>query len=162
MKKYVWTTNKSYDELISLLSLKTYTGFSKYDLVERYKCYPGRYGLYSNVKSNKLTVTINEDKKEPWYGVNCTTRYFSGKLIEKNGITITGRFRFSRLLRALYVFMLLDLFTGQYLSVEKHIVIFAFVFIWWLGMGILGCFAYRDAEKAIIEELTSIFSANIQ
>ncbi len=30
MKKYIWHTGRSYDEIIRLLSLKTYTGFSKF------------------------------------------------------------------------------------------------------------------------------------
>ena len=63
MRKYIWHTGMSHDEIIRLLSLKTYTGFSKYDLVERYQCYPGRYGLYSNIKGSRLTVTIYEDVK---------------------------------------------------------------------------------------------------
>ena len=30
MRKYIWHTGMSHDEIIRLLSLKTYTGFSKF------------------------------------------------------------------------------------------------------------------------------------
>lgn len=157
MKKYIWHTGRSYDEIIRLLSLKTYTGFSKYDLVERYKCYPGRYGLYSNIKGTRLTVTIYEDVKGPWF--NCNKRYFGGKIIEENGKAIvSGRFKFSGFFNAIFVCIAVDLFTGNYFCLEKHILTFAFVLAFWLMLDLIGCFAYRNMEKRIIDKLNNLFS----
>ena len=157
MKKYVWNTGKSYDEIVRLLYLKTWTGLSKYDLAEWNRCYSGKYGLYSNIKGNRLTVTISEGTKSPWF--NCNRRYFSGKILEEKGkARISGRFKFSGFLHAIYVFIAVDLFTGDYLCLEKHIVTFAFVFAFWLILGLIGCFAYKKEEKSIVDKLNDLFS----
>lgn len=156
MKKYTWHTDKSYDEIVRLFSLKTWTGFSKYHLAEWNKCYPGKYGLYSNIKGSRLTVTIYEDVKGPWF--NCNKRYFGGKIIEENGkVIVSGRFKFSGFLHAVFVCIAVDLFTGNYFCLEKHILTFAFVLAFWLMLGLIGCIAYRKAEKHLIEELDTLF-----
>ena len=158
VKKYIWRTDKSYDEIVKLFRLRTWTGFSKYELAEWNRRYPGRYGLYSSIKGSRLTVTIYEDVKGPWF--NCTKRYFSGKIAEENGkASVSGRFKFSGFFHAICVWIAVDLFTGNYLCPEKHILTFAFVFTFWLILGLIGRFAYRKAEKRLIAELDALFSS---
>jgi len=163
MKRYVWHTGKSYDELLKLLRMNTYTGLSKFELVEIYKKYRGMYGLYSNVKGRRLTVVICEDEADPWYSFRCPIRYFKGKLIEQDGkITVTGHMAFSSFKGVMFAYLAIVLFTGDYLNLEKYAATFILAMSWWLGTGLYGCFVYRKTEKHLIEELSALLSPDVQ
>ncbi len=151
---------------MNLLFLNTYTGLSRVDLIQRDRCYPGRFGLYSNVKGSRLTVTLYGCVKDPWYSKvrGTSARYFNGRLREQDGkVVVTGRLAFTHLYTALFLALLWGLLLALLMPGHRFFVeslLFGFLFVM-LGRGLLNLFclfAYRKSERLLIEKLSLLFS----
>lgn len=156
MNKYRWNTKRSYDEIVQVLANNTYTGISKLMLLEFYKGYEGKLGLYSHINKERFEIILFDGRRT---FINCPMRFFKGKIITKNGMThIDGKLAFSSFYSAITAFIIYDLLSGDYLNFSKHIIVFVFVMLGWIVLGWIGCIAYRKTEKRLIEEVNRLFS----
>ena len=78
--------------------------------------------------------------------------------MENGMVIIKGKLAFSSFYSAILVFLIVDIVTGDYYNIQKHLFFFLFVMGGWLILCLIGLLVNINVEKRFIKSLDKLFS----